>query len=242
MKRVEQKAKKIVESEQELRDLKRAAGIILCDAVCPLTGRYCTGEFLTVGGYDKHHEKGKHHFLQGVNIQDRAVLLAANPGGAVAIGSRPDRLSPTMSRQVVEAPVGARGIKAAECLGMFNRKGRAPAYHKPEKLVKELERLYAIGSDKSTAKLTAVQIYEELKNMIDPKDGGLMFCYSKRGTFVPKDRYDAWQGCDLCNKKPCCCNGMLPPVSMIQSWINSQTQKKKMSQRRDAPTDQPGQA
>ena len=61
-------------------------------------------------------------------------------------------------------------------------------------------------------------------------DGGLMFCYSKRGEFVPKTnkaRYNAWNGCSMCKKKPCECNGMLPTIQMIQNFINSATQKRK---------------
>jgi hypothetical protein len=102
-------------------------------------------------------------------------------------------------------------------------------HHKPDILRKELERLYDIGSSGKTIKLNATQIHDELQKLKDPVDYGLMSCYSKRGEYVAKTNkeYKAWAGCTICSKKPCECNEMLPPIWMIQNFINGRTKGKK---------------
>jgi hypothetical protein len=71
---------------------------------------------------------------------------------------------------------------------------------------------------------------DELRKIIDPVDGGRMFCYDKRGTShrkTPKAAWATWEGCELCDKKPCACNGILPEASMIQTFISYKAQQKK---------------
>ena len=73
-----------------------------------------------------------------------------------------------------------------------------------------------------------------MRKMIDPADGGLMFCHAtKRGTFMPqtgkhKSVYEAWAGCSLCSKKPCTCNnGKLLSVEELTSALAYMSQQKK---------------
>jgi hypothetical protein len=75
--------------------------------------------------------------------------------------------------------------------------------------------------DGTTPMLNSSCMQAELRKRRDPKDGGLLFCYSKRGSY-PRD-----QLCELCNQKPCDCNGMLPPTWMCQQFITTQTQEKR---------------
>jgi hypothetical protein len=84
-----------------------------------------------------------------------------------------------------------------------NRKRDGQAHSKPKILIHELDRLHAIEP-----KLKAVEMHEWMATMVDPEDGGLMFCPSKAKT-----------------------SGVLMPVDMIQQWITSQTQKKKKANR-----------
>ena len=63
--------------------------------------------------------------------------------------------------------------------------------------------------------------------MIDPKDGGLMFCWSKRGevNMVSKTNKKAWRewaGCSICKKEPCSeCNGKLLDEGEIKYYFST---------------------
>ena len=64
-----------------------------------------------------------------------------------------------------------------------------------------------------------------MQRQMDPADGGLIFSYAKRGTYMPrtgknKAAYDDWAGCEMCGKKPCDCNGMLLNADQITSAFN----------------------
>ena len=62
--------------------------------------------------------------------------------------------------------------------------------------------------------------------MRDPKDNGLMFCWSKRG--IAKKHWDkATDCCPLCNQNPCDCNGMLLTEDQIQQYFSSKSAKEK---------------
>jgi NRPS condensation-like uncharacterized protein len=76
------------------------------------------------------------------------------------------------------------------------------------------------------SKVEPKEISKILSQMIDPTDGGLMFCYSKRGSW-PRQAL-----CALCNHNLCDCNGMLPLLKIVTQWMNSQTQKKRNDQKK----------
>ena len=73
-----------------------------------------------------------------------------------------------------------------------------------------------------------------MSTAIDPVDGGLKFCWAKRGTFMAKSgknaaAYAAWAGCTMCNQKPCSCNGQLLPESTITSFFSNMAAQQKKS-------------
>jgi len=76
-------------------------------------------------------------------------------------------------------------------------------------------------TDAPTPKLDEYQMRE----MIDPEDGGLMFCYAKTGTPTPAGTtsgsraWKDWEGCQACKKKPCACNGKLLSVDQIKDGL-----------------------
>jgi hypothetical protein len=212
--------------KQEIAELEksakvRAAQIFWCECRCQKTGRRCKTKFRHKRHYDKHIRAGKHSFPSGVGALSEIAYQASNPGGSLAVGSRPDRNSTSLFCKIVESPADTLGIEHAICFGRFNRKEDVPAYHKPDRLRTAMLRLFQIGQDGTSPMLNAASMQNELKKMRDPKDGGLLFCYSKRGS------YPRSQLCKLCNQKPCDCNGMLPPLWMCQQFIGSQTQEKK---------------
>ena len=223
------KAEKVRGTEEEIRREARLCGLYLCNEKCPLTGRYCRADFLDYNRLIVHMAKDKHDFPTGINAKDKMLLAASRPEGVLAVGSRPDRLSTKLHKNVEESAVGSRGADLAVCFRMFNRKEGQEVYHKPPTLFKEMCRLFEIGSDGKVPKLDAVGIHNELRKMIDPKDGGRMFHYGKRGQFVAKTsrEYKDWAGCTVCHQKPCDCNGMCPPTWMCQNFINSRTQATK---------------
>jgi hypothetical protein len=124
---------------------------------------------------------------------------------------------------IVESPKDALGIDKAACFGKMNRKEVTyeDMYHKPLRLIEELMTLYQIGQNGGCPKLKAKEMWERLRDMRDPLDGGLMFCYSKRGSW-PRNQF-----CELCNLDACDCNGMLPSLKTISEFVNTQTQKRR---------------
>jgi hypothetical protein len=92
--------------------------------------------------------------------------------------------------------------------------------------VREMLRLYKIGQEGGAPKLNPKEIWKILSQMIDPTDGGLMFCYSKRG-YWPHQAL-----CALCNHNPCDCSEMLPLLQIVTQWMKSQTQKKRNDQKK----------
>jgi hypothetical protein len=231
--RLEMKASRVVLSEEDMRQEMRKNGIILCNATCEMTGRYCTSRFTKANGLTQHLAKGKHTFLKGINARDKAVILAGRPGGTIAVGMRPDRMARSLSRKIVESPEGARGEEDARCFGKFNRNEARDAYYKPDPLVADMTRLFEIEKPK----LDGQQMHDELKKLRD-EDGGLKYAWGKRGTFFPRnpkaawEAWEAWKGCKMCNyRKPCKCNGKLPTVAMCHSCISQMTQKKKKAKK-----------
>jgi hypothetical protein len=223
-------AQRVAEIELERVEMRKC-GLHLCDIKNETTRRYCTGRFLSAKCLQRHCEQNKHHFLTGISSKDKIVLMASGVGGAMAVGHRPDRLLKNKSVTVIEVPLHSLGIQAACCFQKFNRKEGESNYVKPQKLVDELKRLYDI-----VPKLNAPQFLEELRRKRDPVDGGMMFCYRKRGTTFPKQPAKAWRewkGCVLCGKKPCECNGMLLRVDAINNYIKYLTQQKKKKQKSD---------
>jgi hypothetical protein len=223
-------ARKVAAIEQDRAEMQKCS-LYLCNVKNETTKRYCTGRFLNAKCLQRHCEQNKHHFLTGISSKDKLVLMASGAGGAMEVGHCPDRLLKNKTVTVIEASLQTPGIQAACCFQKFNQKEGESNYVKPKKLVEELKRLYDI-----VPKLTAPQMLEELRRMRDPKDGGMMFCYRKRGTTFPKTpakAYREWKGCVLCGKKPCECNGMLLTVDAINNYIKSLTQQKKKNQKSD---------
>jgi hypothetical protein len=182
-----------------------------------------------VKGLERHRERNMHHFLTGISAKDKIILMASGAGGVMEVGHKPDRLWKNKSVTIIEASPQSAGIQAACCFQKFNRKESEPNYVKPKALVDALKTMYDI-----VPKMDAFQMQGELRRMRDPVDGGMKFCYRKRGTTFPKNppkAYKEWKGCVLCSSKPCKCNGMILRVDTINSYIKSLTQTKKTKQK-----------
>jgi hypothetical protein len=220
--RLTAKKNKLILEEQQLRAEQRGAGQFLCPYRCPRIGQYCRKRCLTLKGLQAHERKGNHDF-PGVSSNDAAVLKASKPGGLLAAGKRPNLQSKVLFVKIKEAQRGTLGITKAVCYGKFNRKELSydEVYHKPLRLLERLKYWFQYGQDGSCPVLKAVEIFAKLAVERDLQDNGLMFCHAKRGTYPRK------QFCNLCKNNPCDCNGMLPPVKMVQQFITSETQKKK---------------
>jgi hypothetical protein len=192
---------KDVEAKQRTEMERR--GLFLCHECCQRTGRFCRGVFLYGSGLKRHQDAHKHNFPGGVNARDWVRLQASKPGGVLAAGGRPDRQSKSLLFLALEAaPLGSRGELIARCKGQFNRKETNGGYKKPPRLLEVLRELYALEP-----KLRAQEMRDIMKKMRDD-DGGLLFCYSKRFT-----------------------TGLVLSIDQIQSWITSETQKKKANQK-----------
>jgi hypothetical protein len=188
--------------EAKQREEMERRGLFLCHACCRQTGRFCRGIFLYESGLRRHQNADKHDFPGGTNARDWVRLQASKPGGVLAAGGRPDRQSDSLFFALEAAPVGSLGELEARCKGQFNRKETHRGYKKTARLLEVLRELYAIEP-----KLRAQEMRDRMKEMRDV-DGGLLFCYSKRFS-----------------------TGLLLSIDQIQSWITSETQKKKASQK-----------
>ena len=216
-------------SIEETRALKVAAGIHLCSDRCAETFHYCRSEFLTEKNLIKHQTLEKHDFPLGVSANDRLVGMASKPGGLVAMGSRVNRRDKSF-KSFPEAAPGSKGVVAAVCYQSFNRIENRQKIYKTAAHINFLEEIFYRAGPNSTA----TQAREEMRTAIDEKDGGLMFCTAKKGTFMPKTgkhraAYEAWPGCIMCDKKPCECNGPCLPESTITSFFSRLASQQKKS-------------
>jgi hypothetical protein len=123
------------------RTKQRDSGIYLCPEKCPTTARCCTCEFITPSGLNNHIFNGKHAFPKGITAKDKLALMASTPGGAMAVGSYPNRKT-VSGKPVIECEEGVPCENAARCFGTFNRKDDTVSYRKPAKLVKVLLKLF----------------------------------------------------------------------------------------------------
>ena len=159
-------------------------------------------EFAFRGGLERHIQNNKHSFAKGISARDKVVMMVSKPGCVLAMGALPDRQVCVSEQQVdildtVENNSYENGM--ASSFGKFNRKKGNTSYKKPAKLTEVLTELY-----NRKPKLKANEMKRIMENMIDPEDGGYMFCISKSFT-----------------------TGMLLSENVIQQFINSMTQKKK---------------
>ena len=214
----------------------RLRKLLCCRAECPETRRKCEFTTQQKARFEAHvsGRVGQHTWVQraghggsGVNASDVIVRLAAAAGGALAAGTNPDRMG---SDAVEPTPVAvlAAGAAAACCAGKFLKPEHPKPYKKPQRLVQELEALYAVGeSDDASAKnLSAREMRQRMAAMRD-SDGTLFFCWAKRGTRIaPSDNETL---CSMCGKNACVCNGALLTVGQVQAFINTATQKRKKS-------------
>ena len=238
--RLQAKADKLENAIQERRELKKKAGLLLCDARCPVTNRFCRCQYLPNQSkmLDKHMENGEHDFPVGMRAADKLALILSKPGGALANGSRSDRLNRPAVADVTEMAEETPATVAARCRAKFNRKGRTPPKQKTELMIKVMGELW-----RERPVLPPQIAHQRMAAMIDDKDGGLMFCHSKRGEVgkVPKsdtERWEEWAGCSMCGKKPCTgCNGWLPTVAEFKSYFSSLGQKRKKKSGKSAADD-----
>jgi hypothetical protein len=206
--RIKGKACRLKAAETMERTEMERRGLFLCHATCRRTGRFCQGIFLHKSGLTKHEVASKHDFPIGIHARDWLRLQASKPGGVLAAGGRPDRQSDSLYHKIEAALLGSPGELPARCFGEFNRKSGHKGYKKPPRLLQVLRELFAIEP-----KLRAQEMQDRMREMRD-EDGGLLFCYSKRFT-----------------------TGLLLSYDQIQSWISSETQKKK-TKKKDPKTEQ----
>jgi len=122
--RIEKQLQKNEDGLQQIRREKIETGkLFLCDVRCPVTNRYCRKEFLSREALRRHQAGGddKHDFPEGFSTETKLAMIIGRPGGVLACGCLPDRLSHSATVQCFELPVGAPGSADAKCRGKFNR-------------------------------------------------------------------------------------------------------------------------
>jgi hypothetical protein len=104
--------------------------------------------------------------------------LSSETGGSIlAAGSRPNRRA-SSTKAYNPSKKDAAG---EHCYKRYNRKESVQAYRKLEKLVEALEDLFG-----QKPKLDEYRMREAMGNIIDPVNGGRMFCcFSKWGVQPP---------------------------------------------------------
>ena len=146
-------------------------------------------------------------------------MMIGRPGGVLACGCLPDRLSQSATVQCIELPVGAPGSVDAKCRGKFNRPKRKDPYYKPDRLRKELDILF-----EERPVLTPQQAWLRLRDMREA-DGARTFSASQAGSVRALKKGTACKGCGL---RPCAgCRGKLISIGDIKSDFSSRAQKRK---------------
>ena len=217
------------EEVQEVRRVKAETGkLFLCDARCPITNRFCRKEFLSKEALCRHQSCREHDFPQGFSTETKLAMLISQPGGILAGGNLPDRLSKSSIVDCFELPINAPGSAAARCFGKFNRPKRKEAYFKPERLRLELNKLFNVRPV-----LTPQHAWLQLRAMRE-EDGTRTFSVSQAGSVRALAKGEVCEGCEL---NPCTgCRGRLISVGDIKSDFSSQARKRKASSVEEQPT------
>ena len=104
-----------------------------------------------------------------------------------------------MYNPVTTAPERALWSEDAKCNGQFHRPKDKKPYWKPDRLVHELKKLF-----NDIPVVNPVEALKRLAVLKDNTDGGLLFCYSKRGEIrkygQKTQEYIDWEGCSMCKK------------------------------------------
>jgi len=111
--------------------------LILCNACCPETSRYCRK---VVHNKQKEGSNCNHDFPQGIKAKGSLLLIASTHDGIVTVGSRVDRSIRAVTGPII-ASTNTEAAVAARCYGCFNRKRAVIPYKKPDKLKYVLEHL-----------------------------------------------------------------------------------------------------
>jgi hypothetical protein len=178
LKQAEVQQQKMVAERKKLCDDALKMGVIKCNHHEPGMG-YCIASYLSEKALDKHATSGKHMYASQ-NFVDKAVLLASDPGGLLAAGSRCNRSDEYGIVDVVDG-VGEGVTEGTEwySIGCYRKPGRAAPQRKSEALKKELDRMFLAGekntgSKKNAQKYTAREARAELSSMLDT-NGRLLF-------------------------------------------------------------------
>jgi hypothetical protein len=134
------------------------------------------------------------------------LFLASKAGGAMALNSRPNRLSGSVLHQsVIPTQDGAPGSRDAVCYRKFNQPENSKPYYKTQATKDCLQEEFDAKPQR-----TAKQVHER-KKAKKTSDGGAYFSYSQRGEvgLVAKNspEYADWPGYSMCGKKLCQCHG-----------------------------------
>lgn len=113
---------------------------------------------------EKHVESGDHKCPAGMSATDKLALILSKPGGALANGSRPDRLNRPAVANVTEMSEETLATVAAQCRGKFNRKGRAKPKEKTELMKKVMKELWC-----ERPVLAPQAAHARMAAMIDPR-------------------------------------------------------------------------
>jgi hypothetical protein len=111
-----------------------------------------------------------------VTTKDQLVILGSRIGGVSALHSHPNQLEYTGINDTTH-PVedGAIDSDDAKAFENFHRPKNKTPYHKPQRLVDELIKLF-----NERLVLDEIGAQKRLGDMRND-DGSLLFCYSKRG-------------------------------------------------------------
>ena len=88
-----------------------------------------------------------------------------------------------------------KGEKDNQCYGRFNSIENREIIHKTRKQIEFMDNCFY----NNEPKITLTQTVETMQKTMDPDGNGLLFCWCKQGTYMPKNgvhkaAYEAWQG------------------------------------------------
>jgi hypothetical protein len=147
---------------------------------------------LTEDGLKTHKAKAKHDF-PAINARDWLVMNASKVGGALELGSRPNRRSHELFEPICAVDMDSPGVIDAQCYQCFNRTGTVTSISKTDGQLCFLLRCFGAEN-----KLNPSQTMEKMKEEVDPVDNGLKFCSSKahlqtNGSILSAEQIASWQ-------------------------------------------------
>eukprot|EP00980_Cylindrotheca_fusiformis_P025942 scaffold14950_cov156-Cylindrotheca_fusiformis.AAC.1 len=191
--RVQRVSDQLRKDEEVARCEMKEKGLFPCDKKCDKTGSYCEVVCNSEIGLGTHQRLGAHKF-PSENSKDWICRQSGEPGSSsLTTGSRPNRQSTSLFKDIVAANPGTPAEIAAHCFQQFNRSDTIHSQSKTDGQICFLLQCFGRAD-----KLNPMQTVALMRSQTDEIDGGLKFCNKKahiqmNGNVLTEEQVGSWQ-------------------------------------------------